>query len=70
MESFAGQPGHVYFSHMAVLNNNKKAECLSCHGDKAASMTTGRLKGKMRMSTCENCHTKLNISKSCIVCHD
>jgi hypothetical protein len=69
-ESFAQQPDLVYFSHIAVMKNNKKARCASCHGNKAKSMTTKKIMGKMPMGTCMDCHTSLKISNKCAVCHD
>jgi len=73
--SHAKQPDLVYFSHKAVmtakyLDGRKKARCGSCHGDKAGSMTTAKIKGKMLMGQCMDCHTALKISNKCAVCHD
>jgi hypothetical protein len=73
--SYAKQPDLVYFSHKVVMtakfdDGRKKARCGSCHGDKAATTSMGMLKGKMLMSQCEDCHTALNISNKCAVCHD
>lgn len=68
--AWAKQPDLVYFSHMAVMKNNKTARCASCHGDKANSMTTAKIKGKMPMGQCMDCHTSLGISNACAVCHD
>ena len=68
--SWVKQPDLVYFSHMAVMKNNKTARCASCHGDKANSMTTAKIKGKMPMGQCMDCHTSLGISNACAVCHD
>lgn len=72
---WARQPDLVYFSHIAVLKNTKKAQCPSCHGDRAGAMTTARVKGnvggtKMPMGQCMDCHTALKISNKCLVCHD
>jgi hypothetical protein len=53
-----------------VMKNNKKARCASCHGNKAKSMTTKKIMGKMPMGTCMDCHTSLKISNKCAVCHD
>ncbi len=47
-----------------------KSRCESCHGDKAGSMDTAMIKGKMLMGQCMDCHTALNISNKCAVCHD
>lgn len=69
-ESFAQQPALVYFSHTAVLKNNKNARCASCHGDKAGSTTSAKIKGKMLMGECTDCHNSLKISNACTVCHD
>ncbi|MGQ9843354.1 MAG: cytochrome c3 family protein [Spirochaetota bacterium] len=69
-ESFAQQPDLVYFSHIAVMKNEKKAQCISCHGDKGNSTTPAKIKGKMAMGTCMDCHTALKISNACTVCHD
>ncbi len=74
-ESFAQQPDLVYFSHKVVMtaayeDGRKKARCGSCHGDKEGSMTTAKIKGKMLMGQCEDCHTALHISNKCAVCHD
>ncbi|HNR89879.1 MAG TPA: cytochrome c3 family protein [Spirochaetota bacterium] len=69
-EAFAKQPDLVYFSHMAVMKNEKQARCSSCHGLKEDSMTTAKIKGKMPMGQCMDCHTALKISNACMVCHD
>ncbi len=69
-ESFSRQPDLVYFSHIAVMKNNKTGRCASCHGDKGNSMITGKIKGKMKMGVCMDCHTALKISNACMVCHD
>jgi hypothetical protein len=69
-ESFAKQPDLVYFSHIAVMKNNKQARCGSCHGDKANATTTSFIKGKMHMGQCMDCHDALKISNKCAVCHD
>jgi len=69
-ESFEQQPDLVYFSHMAVTKNEQKVQCISCHGDKGASKTTAKIKGKMAMGVCMDCHTVTNVSNSCTVCHD
>jgi hypothetical protein len=73
-QSYARQPDLVYFSHTAVLKNTKAARCASCHGDRANSTTTARVKGvgrtKMPMGQCMDCHTALRISNKCLVCHD
>jgi len=69
-ETFAQQPDLVYFSHMAVTKNEQKVQCISCHGDKGASKTTAKIKGKMAMGVCMDCHTVTNVSNSCTVCHD
>ncbi len=73
--AFAQQPDLVYFSHKAVMeaeyeDGRKKARCASCHGDKAGSVNTSMIKGKMPMGPCMDCHTALNISNKCAVCHD
>ncbi|MCP4130782.1 MAG: cytochrome c3 family protein [bacterium] len=73
--SHAKQPDLVYFSHKVVMtaqyaDGRKKARCGSCHGDKASSMSTKRIKGKMLMGQCMDCHTALRISNKCAVCHD
>lgn len=73
--SYAKQPDLVYFSHKVVMTSKyedgrTKARCGSCHGDKANSRNSAMLKGKMLMGQCEDCHTALNISNSCVVCHD
>ncbi|HOO72128.1 MAG TPA: cytochrome c3 family protein [Spirochaetota bacterium] len=74
-QSFATQPDLVYFSHKVVMTSTfedgrKKARCGSCHGDKAGSSTTEKIKGKMLMGQCMDCHTALHISNKCLVCHD
>ena len=74
-ESHAKQPDLVYFSHKVVMtaeyeDGRKKARCTSCHGNKEDSMTTQRIKGKMLMGQCMDCHTALKISNKCTVCHD
>lgn len=69
-ESFAQQPDLVYFSHIAVLKNNKKARCSSCHGDKTRKTSHTKVKGKMMMGECMDCHDSLKISNTCAVCHD
>jgi len=74
-DSFAKQPDLVYFSHKVVMtatyeDGRKKARCGSCHGDKGNSMTTKKIKGKMLMGQCMDCHTALDISNKCTVCHD
>lgn len=71
--SYAQQADLVYFSHIAVTKNQKKALCASCHGDKVNAMTTARtasIKGRMPMGQCMDCHTALKISNKCLVCHD
>ena len=71
--SYAKQSDLVYFSHIAVMKNNKKARCSSCHGDKKNAMTTKRTErvlGRMPMGQCMDCHTALKISNKCLVCHD
>ncbi|PKL19319.1 MAG: hypothetical protein CVV49_01670 [Spirochaetae bacterium HGW-Spirochaetae-5] len=74
-ESFAKQPDLVYFSHSVVMtakydDGRLKARCGSCHGDKADSTGTKMIKGKMLMGQCMDCHTALNLSNKCAVCHD
>ncbi len=69
-ESFAQQPDLVYFSHIAVMKNEKKARCESCHGDKGHSTGAGKTRGRMPMGKCMDCHTALKISNACTVCHD
>ncbi len=69
-ESFARQPDLVYFSHVAVMKNEKKARCASCHGDKENSTGVERIRGKMPMGQCMDCHTALKISNACALCHD
>jgi menaquinone reductase, multiheme cytochrome c subunit len=74
-QSFATQPDLVYFSHKVVMtakfeDGRLKSRCGSCHGDKAGSMTTDKIKGKMLMGQCMDCHTALHLSNSCMVCHD
>jgi len=73
--SWAKQPDLVYFSHKVVMtakfeDGRMKARCGSCHGDKAKTMDTAMLSGKMLMGQCEDCHTALHISNKCAVCHD
>ncbi len=73
--SNAEQPDLVYFSHKVVMtaqyeDGRLKARCGSCHGDKAGSTTTAKIKGKMLMGQCEDCHTALHLSNKCAVCHD
>ena len=73
--SFAKQPDLVYFSHNVVMtakyeDGRLKARCGSCHGDKALTTDTKMLKGKMLMGQCMDCHTALNLSNKCAVCHD
>ena len=72
--SYAKQPDLVYFSHLAVMsakheNGKPKVGCESCHGDKANSIDTGKIKGKMPMGQCMDCHTSLKISNQCTICH-
>lgn len=69
-ESYARQPDLVYFSHIAVLKNRKEARCSSCHGDKQNAVDGRKIKGKMSMGVCMDCHTALKISNKCAVCHD
>ncbi len=74
-DSNAKQPDLVYFSHKVVMtaefeDGRKKSRCSSCHGDKANSRTTAKIKGKMLMGKCMDCHTALKISNACAVCHD
>ena len=74
-EAKAKQPRLVYFSHAVVMNARnengmKKARCRSCHGDKAESTQPVGLTGKMLMGQCVDCHTEMNVSNTCGVCHD
>jgi len=74
-KAHAKQPDLVYFSHKVVMSalddkNQPRARCASCHGDKANSTNTKRIKGKMLMGQCMDCHTALKISNKCAVCHD
>ncbi len=69
-EAFAKQPDLVYFSHKVVMTSSKKTRCSSCHGDKENSTTTGKIKGKMLMGVCMDCHDARRISNKCAVCHD
>jgi hypothetical protein len=74
-EAFAKQPDLVYFSHSVVMtakydDGRLKARCGSCHGDKLHSTNTKMIKGKMLMGQCMDCHTALDISNKCAVCHD
>jgi hypothetical protein len=69
-ESFAKQPGLVYFSHKVVMTSPKGARCASCHGNKAKAMTTAKITGKMKMGVCMDCHDALRISNACAICHD
>ena len=73
--SYAKQPDLVYFSHKVVMtaqfeDGRIKSRCASCHGDKASSVSAEKIKGKMLMGQCMDCHTALNISNACAVCHD
>jgi menaquinone reductase, multiheme cytochrome c subunit len=73
--SYAKQPDLVYFSHKVVMtakyeDGRLKARCASCHGDKAKTIDTKMVKGKMLMGQCMDCHTALHLSNSCAVCHD
>ena len=69
-ESYAKQPDLVYFSHKVVMTSPKVSRCSSCHGDKAKSINTEKIEGKMLMGKCMDCHTARNISNTCAVCHD
>ncbi|MCU0848064.1 MAG: cytochrome c family protein [Spirochaetes bacterium] len=74
-ESFARQPDLVYFSHKVVMtakfeDGRLKSRCGSCHGEKGMSTSNDKIKGKMLMGQCEDCHTALNLSNKCAVCHD
>ncbi len=75
-ESYARQPDLVYFSHLAVIegyknHGNLEARCASCHGNKEDSRRASvKLKGKMPMGQCMDCHTALKLSNKCAVCHD
>jgi len=69
-ESFAKQPDLVFFSHKVINTSQKKVKCSSCHGDKANSTTTDKIKGKMKMGECMDCHNSLKISNKCTICHD
>ena len=69
-EPFTRQPDLVYFSHKVVLTSPKKVGCSSCHGDKGDSTKTEKIKGKMKMGECTDCHHALGISNGCMVCHD
>ncbi len=69
-EHFAKQPALVYFSHKVVMTSSKRTRCSSCHGDKANSTTTEKIKGKMLMGQCMNCHDARKVSNKCVVCHD
>ncbi len=73
--SYAKQPDLVYFSHKVVMtakyeDGRMRARCGSCHGDKASTTNTKMLSGKMLMGQCMDCHTALQISNACAVCHD
>jgi len=74
-DSYAKQSDLVYFSHKAVMtaqfeDGRLKSRCASCHGDKDDSVDGQKIKGKMLMGQCMDCHTALNISNACAVCHD
>ena len=69
-EAFAKQPDLVFFSHKVVLASPKAVGCASCHGDKENSTTTDKIKGKMKMGECMDCHKSLKISNKCAICHD
>jgi menaquinone reductase, multiheme cytochrome c subunit len=66
--SYAEQADHVYFSHKIVMTADKM-KCETCHGRKDESADTKMLRGKMQMSQCEKCHTEINLSNKCTVCH-
>lgn len=68
--SYARQPDLVYFSHIAHMKNTKQARCSSCHGNKAGSVTTEKINGRMPMGQCMDCHDALKVSNTCLVCHD
>ena len=68
-EVYAKQPDLVYFSHTVVQHSPKKVGCVDCHGDKANSTTTEKIKGKVKMGKCMDCHDALEIDNSCLVCH-
>ncbi len=73
--SYAKQPDLVYFSHKVVMtakyeDGRQKSRCGSCHGDKASSRNMDMLSGKMLMGQCMDCHTALQLSNKCAVCHD
>lgn len=72
-ETFALQPDLVYFSHLAHIaegDDKHKVSCISCHGDKANSTTTEKIKGRMAMGVCMDCHDKTKAINTCAVCHD
>lgn len=68
-EAYAKQPALVYFSHKVVNDSPKTTRCSSCHGDKENSTTTEKIKGKMLMGQCMDCHTALSLSNKCTICH-
>ena len=66
-ESYAKQPHLVFSSHQ--VHDAAGVRCASCHGDKENSMTTDKIRGKMPMGQCENCHDALGAINTCLVCH-
>ncbi|MBN1534594.1 MAG: cytochrome c3 family protein [Spirochaetes bacterium] len=73
--SYATQPPLVYFSHKVVMGSKyqdggNKIACGSCHGDMANNTDGARIKGRMGMGVCEDCHDAINVSNKCAVCHD
>ncbi len=73
--AYAQQTDLVYFSHKVVMtakfeDGRTKMICTNCHGNKAKSVGTEMLRGKLLMGQCEDCHTALSISNQCAVCHD
>lgn len=64
----------LYYSHKVawtaqLADGKTKLKCEQCHGDKALSTGTAKLKGEKLMEQCIECHTSFKMNNQCDVCH-
>jgi len=62
-------PDHAFYSHRRHVTV-AKLPCQTCHGGIAdTTVPPARPLVSVKMSTCIDCHTRLNVQTSCTACH-
>lgn len=75
-QSYAKQEKNIFFSHKIIMtstfkNSGAKQSCSFnvCHGKMASAPDSYAGSINLEMNDCLDCHTALNISRRCMVCH-